>query len=147
MAMASTRMESVRKIEENREQDAARAWGAAQRKVAEEEARLQELLRYQIEYQQGFQDRARTGISASQLQDYQAFICKLNTAIEQQGRLVRSCQTESQQKKQAWQARYTRKQAIGKVVARYQEQDRRLGESREQKESDEFGLRPRMPSP
>jgi len=139
----SKRLRPVQRIATHRERDAARAFGASQQTLTMEEAKLEELRRYHREYQARFEQEARNGMDAGQLQSYRAFLVKLEVAIEQQKEVVAASQAQRQRQRQRWQKRYTRSQALDKVAARYQEEEKKQEEQREQKASDDRNQRRR----
>lgn len=80
----SKRFKPVQRVAESRERKAARSFGQSQRLMHDQEARLEELRRYHEEYLQRFRESSQMGMSASQLQEYRAFLEKLEKAIEAQ---------------------------------------------------------------
>ncbi len=138
---SSKRFQPVRRVAQSREQTAARELGDSQRRMQQQEARLEELKRYHDEYLGRFRDAAQIGISASQLQEYQAFLNKLTRAIQEQEKIVRSTHQECSNKKEIWQKKRVRSQVLGKVVERFQTAERRAEDSREQKEQDDRNQR------
>jgi len=138
---SSDRMKPVRRVAENRERKAAKSFGDAQQRMQEQEGKLQQLRVFELEYQKRFEDTSRCGMSSSQLQEYQSFIAKLQITIKQQEMMVEQSRRESGSKKLHWQQKYTRTQAIGKVMDRFSREEHLARERKEQKESDEFGLR------
>jgi len=137
----SDRLKPVRRVAQNREQAAAKLLGDARRIVQEQESKLEQLLFFQQEYQQRFETACRTGISAGQLQDFQAFLAKLRKAIDQQRCAVEESRRDSSERKQAWQQKHTRTQAISKAIERFRKDELRAREKKEQKDSDEHSLR------
>ena len=141
----SKRFHPVRRVAQSREQNAARELGNSQRRMQEQEARLEALKRYHDEYLERFRDAARLGISSAQLQEYQAFLSKLSRAIQEQEKIVQSSHRECCDKKELWQQKRVRSQALSKVVERFETAERRAEDSREQKEQDERNQREKTP--
>jgi flagellar FliJ protein len=137
----SKRFHPVRRVAQSREKTAARELGDSQRRMQQQEARLEELRRYHDEYLERFQSAARLGISATQLQEYQAFLHKLSQAIKEQERIVLSSHEECSSKKEAWKQKRVRSEALGKVVERFQTAERRADDTKEQKEQDDRSQR------
>jgi len=137
----SKRLEPVRRVAKSREDSAARDLGASQRRMHEQKAKLDDLRQYHQEYLQRFSETAKNGMSASQLQEYRAFMSKLETAIELQQKAVEESHLECSSRKGVWQEKRVRTQALGKVVDRLHSAERRADEKLEQKESDEHGQR------
>ena len=80
-------------------------------------------------------------MNASQLQEYRAFLAKLDEAIRQQEKVVAASQASHSNHKDNWKQKHTRTQALGKVVERYQREERKAADRSEQKESDERNIR------
>ena len=137
----SDRLKPVRRVAQSKERDAARVLGDAQRALKDQESRLEQLRLFHREYQQRFDAAARGGMSAKQLQEFQAFMAKLHSAIEEQERAVEASRREKSRKKDHWQQRYTRSQAIGKVMERYRDAEGKQRERRDQKETDDHASR------
>jgi flagellar protein FliJ len=137
----SDRLKPVRRVAETRERDAARVLGEAQRQLQDQQAKLEQLLAFQQEYQGRFDTACRGGISAGQLQEYLSFLGRLQQAVAQQEQAVEKSRQASMERRRHWQAKHTRTQAIGKVMARLQEGEQQDQERREQKDTDERALR------
>jgi flagellar FliJ protein len=137
----SDRLKPVKRVAENRERNAARVLGDAQRVVRENETKLGQLRLFQSEYQARFRAACREGISGPQIQEYQTFLAKLAGAIAEQERTLEMSRRQSAKQKQTWQEKHTRAQAIGKAIERFRKKEVQSSERRAQQESDEFALR------
>ncbi len=137
----SRRLRPVQRVAVSKEQTAARKLDDCRRRVQQQEQRLDELRRYHDEYIERFNSSARSGMSATQLQEYRAFLSKLEMAIKEQELIVLEQRSECSGHKENWQQKRVRTQALGKVVDRYQKEERREVDVREQKESDDHGQR------
>jgi flagellar FliJ protein len=137
----SKRLKPVHRIAESREQTAAKELGDSTRYVHEQEARLEELRRYHAEYLERFHSAAKMGMSALQLQEYRAFLAKLERAIREQQEIIKDGRNAHKFKKNNWQQKHVRTQALGKVIDRYKNAENKAEDKREQKESDERNLR------
>ena len=141
----SKRMNPVVKVAESREQAAARILGEAQQQLTRQEQRLDELMAYRDQYSQQFQQSSGMGMGVARLQDYRVFLARLNEAIEQQKQVIVRCRQDCERQRCHWLSSRTRTQALGKVVERYQREERRAVERREQHDSDERAQRPLLP--
>lgn len=137
----SKRLKPVQKVAANRERDAARSMGQARIHLAQEEAKLVQLKQYHQEYLERFQKLSSQGMNASQLQEYRAFLAKLDEAIRQQQQVVASSLADHSSHKDNWKQKHTRTQALGKVVERYHKEERKSADRTEQKENDERNTR------
>ncbi|MEJ1354687.1 MAG: flagellar export protein FliJ [Candidatus Sedimenticola sp. (ex Thyasira tokunagai)] len=138
--VSSKRFKPVQRVAESREQRAAREFGDSQRLMQAEEERLLELRRYHQEYLDRFEDTARRGISAGQMQEYRAFIAKLDLAINQQMQVVEASHQEFVIRKESWKKRHVRTKVLEKAVDRIRQSERKTIDLREQKEQDEHSL-------
>ncbi len=139
----SKRLEPVKRVAESREKDAARALGDSQRRMRDQEAKLEDLRRYHREYLGRFQSAAEQGMTASQMQEYRAFLEKLDLAIREQEKVVRASKTDCDSKKEHWQQKHVRTKALGKVMDRFRTAEKREVEKKEQNETDDRNQRGR----
>ena|ERR1044071_1191663 len=137
------RLEPVQDVVEAAERRLAQSLAGLQRRLADAESKLLELERYRDEYQQGLTQRAGGGIGVAQLRDYQAFLGRLNEAIRQQQSVVQRARGDRDAEQQRWQHAARRVKAVDHVVDRWQAEDRRVAERREQRDTDERGQRTR----
>ena len=139
----SKRLKPVQQVAESKEKKAAHHMGQARMHLAQEEAKLQQLKQSHQEYLERFQQVAATGMSATQLQEYRAFLAKLDEAIQQQEKVVAASMASHTTQKDNWKQKRTRTQALGKVVDRYRKEERKAADLTEQKENDENNNRPK----
>ncbi|MES9857827.1 MAG: flagellar export protein FliJ [Sedimenticola sp.] len=139
--VSSKRFKPVQRVAESREKKAAHEFGESQRLMRAEEERLGELRRYHQEYLERFETTARGGISASQMQEYRAFIAKLDQAINQQEQVVEESHQQFVIRKESWKMKHVRTKVLEKTVDRMRQTERRTINLREQKEQDEHSRR------
>ncbi len=139
----SKRLKPVHRVAESKEQTAAKELGDSTRYVHEQEARLEELRRYHAEYLERFHNAAKMGMSAIQLQEYRAFLSKLERAIREQEVIIKDGRNVHKFKKDNWQQKHVRTQALGKVIDRYKKSEIKDQDKREQKETDDRNQRGR----
>jgi flagellar protein FliJ len=137
----SDRMAPVQQVLEKGEQARARELGEAQKRLADAEARLNELQTYHGEYLKAFRQRAEDGTSVNSLRDFQAFLARLELAVSQQEKLVSTAREQSASHRRNWQGAARQVKAVESVVDRWRSVEARDGERREQKESDERAQR------
>src|SRR5262245_22165616 len=135
------RLAPVQTLVEDNERRVAQSLAAFERRVAESEAKLQELERYRREYEQQFAQRAGQGLGVIELRDYQAFLARLADAIKQQHGLVQRARAERDAERLRWQDAARRAKAIDHVVDQWQAEERRAVDRREQRDSDERAQR------
>ncbi|MEW8507027.1 MAG: flagellar export protein FliJ [Candidatus Thiodiazotropha sp.] len=137
----SKRLKPVQRFAHSKEQKAARIMGQARKNLQQEEAKLAQLKQYHQEYLARFKQMAGEGMSSSQLQEYRAFLAKLDEAVKQQQDVVAASMVSHSSSKRAWKQNHSRTQALNKAVDRFREQEKKVADTREQKESDELSQR------
>ncbi len=143
----SQRLEPVVRVAENREQQAARSLGDSQSALNQAQQRLNELKNYREEYIQRFHTTGAVGMSAMQMGDYRLFLSNLSRAIEQQAGLVEQAAAVVEQQRQQWFTRRGKVKMLGNVVARFQTEEQRVVDRKEQLEQDERAQRRPTSSP
>jgi len=137
----SRRMQPVVKVAEGREQQAARLLGESQAALAQARQRLEELQEYRRDYERRFAESGALGMGAVQMEDYRQFLSRLGLAIDQQMQVVAQSEAALERQRQHWFVTRGKTQALDGVVARYQAEEQRDADRREQQESDEYALR------
>ena len=137
----SNRFKPVHRVAKNKEDRAAKQLGISQQSVLEAEKKLQELHNYRSDYLAQYEIAGQAGMSAARLQEYQTFLSRLNDAIRHQEALVRAGHADRRSKQDQWLHRRTRSEALGKVLERYVDAERKQQEKVEQKETDEHAQR------
>jgi flagellar protein FliJ len=120
---------------------AAQRLGRLQREKTEIESQLEALITYRAEYHTRFTESARQGMAAGNVRNFQAFIDTLDSAIEQQRRLLDQANARLEAAKPEWQRS---KQKLGsyEVLQARQDDVAALKEARrEQRDADEYAAR------
>ncbi len=138
----SERMETVEKVVSDVERKRAESLAACERRVTESETKLTELETYQKTYASQFNTRAGAGIGAAGLRDFQTFMARLADAVKQQIQIVSQAKVDRDAELTTWQHAAQRAEAVGGLVKRWQTEERRADDRREQSESDELAQRP-----
>ncbi len=133
----SQRIQTVVKLARHDEDEAVLALSQARRQVEEQQRRLAELEAYRRDYAQRLDGLGSAGVNIAQLNEYRAFIIRLDAAIGQQGQRLKQCQAELEQASAAWQAARLRHRAVDKYRQRCRDEELRQAAKKEQKESDE----------
>ncbi|WP_144395175.1 flagellar export protein FliJ [Pleionea sediminis] len=120
MKSTSKRIEPVKRVAEQKEQQAAQSLGQAQSNFSNAQAKLDELIQYRVDYLSEFQYLAQRGMTGTQLQHYKSFLSQLDKAIESQQQRIEQLKHEVTRQRQAWQQTNQR----AKVVTKYQEKMR-----------------------
>jgi flagellar protein FliJ len=121
--------------------EAARQLGRAQRERTDVEAQLTALIRYRDEYHANFSASAQSGMQAGNWRNFQAFIDTLDTAINQQRRLLALATSRVEAVKPEWQRQKQKLGSYEVLQARGQAAEARVAARREQRESDEHAAK------
>jgi flagellar FliJ protein len=135
------RLEMVQNVVDDQERRRAEALAASERRVSETEAKLAELESYYASYVRDFAVRAQSGIDGNMARDYQVFLGRLEEAQRQQTQLVIRARAQRDGEMQTWQGAAQRAEAVGQMVKRFQAEEARIEDQREQQESDERSSR------
>ena len=131
------RLEMVQNVVDDQERLRAEALAVGERRVTESEEKLAELQNYHDSYVRGFAIRAQSGIDGNLARDYQAFLARLEEAVRQQTHIVTRVRAQRDGEMQTWQGAAQRAEAVGQMVKRFQDEEVRTVDRREQFESDE----------
>jgi flagellar FliJ protein len=137
----SERMAPVQRVLGKTEQQRARDLADSRTRLAEAESKLQDLEQYRRDYQQTFQQRASAGQPVMQLRDFQVFLARLDQAIQQQKQIVEAGRGDVAGQTTRWQSAARQVKAVDSVVGRWQGEERREQDRRDQKETDERAQR------
>jgi flagellar FliJ protein len=127
----------VQNVVDDQERRKAEALAVSESRVTESEAKLAELQSYHDSYVRGFAIRAESGIDGNMARDYQAFLARLEEAVRQQTQIVIRARAQRDGEMQNWQGAAQRAEAVGQMVKRFQSEEARAVDRREQFESDE----------
>jgi len=130
-------LKPVASIAKAHERNAARLMGEMLSQAEAQKLQLETLMTYRKDYIDNFSNVSRVGLSAIQMQDYQVFISRLDTAIDQQKEQVVQSRRECEQSRDYWRSKYNHSEMISKVVESRVLQEEKIKNSKEQKEADD----------
>lgn len=141
MKTRSQRMQIVADLATKKRVQADQFLAASRQRVEQDRAGVRQLEQYLIEYQQGLIDQGKKGINVGDIRMQQAFIYKVQTALEKQRLSLQQNLKELETVEQYWRQVYARQSGLNSLVeklslAEQVEKDRVL-----QKELDEFSSR------
>jgi flagellar FliJ protein len=132
----------------NKETDeAAKGLGAALRAGEEAEQKLELLTQYRDDYATRCQTTLATGISTTQLHNFQVFMQKLEHAIAGQQKVVDDARQKIAQARAAWQACEQKKMSFVTLAERADKEQTRRELWRDQKQNDEYAARRALHKP
>lgn len=136
----SKRLQPVLHLAAQRKKQAEQLLGQAQQQLAAEQAKLQQLENYALEYAQDMNTQAGRGVTIDVLLRLQQFMSRLELAIEQQKQQLVICEQRIVQAKSQWQMLHGRHQAMDTLIERTRQDEATLDDKRLQKEVDERSL-------
>ena len=139
-----SRMQALKVALEHAEKERDAALLAMQRAAAQLDAaqrQATQLLDYRAEYQQRWSAQFKREGTIDILHCYQNFMARLNTAIEQQQRIVEQARLGHERSQEALMERETRAASIRKLIERRVTEQALAQERREQKATDEQASR------
>jgi flagellar FliJ protein len=135
------RLRMVERVIGETERRRAEMLAASERQLSACVAKLAELENYHDAYTRQFNERAEAGIGGAGLRDYQTFLARLAEAVRQQSLLVSRARTERDAERLSWQSAAQRAEVVGRLVGRWRDEEQRLSDLSDQRESDDRAQR------
>jgi flagellar FliJ protein len=140
--MASqSQLQTLIELAQRETDDAAKRLGAALKAVAEAEQKHDMLIGYRDEYVKRFEAAQAAGITPMAYRNFQAFMGKLDNAINGQQEVIRHAEQRSVQEKQAWQASERKRMSYATLNERAAAAALKVEAKRDQKQMDEHAAR------
>jgi flagellar FliJ protein len=136
--MANAQLETVLRVETEREQRAAVNFQSAQQQLIAQQKKLSQLQQYRVDYIEGIKRDGQSGLGASQYQQHLSFVGKLDLACEQQTKVITKANLLVDQKRREWISRTQRKKAIEMLIKKRLEENALRQHRAEQQMMDEF---------
>jgi flagellar FliJ protein len=134
----SERLDVVQQAAARTERERAERVGAAERHLTEMEQKLQALEKYRGEYEAGFATRAGGGVDVIGMRDFQTFLARLGEALVQQRELVALARKALDAERSNWREAAQRQHVVETLAERWQGEETRAANRRDQNESDEL---------
>jgi flagellar protein FliJ len=134
----SERLDVVQQATARNEREHAERVAEAQRHVAQMEEKLAALEKYRGEYEAGFAARSRAGFGAAGVRDFQVFLARLGDALTQQAELVARAKEALEAERVSWREAAQRAHVVDTLAERWQTEETRAENRRDQIESDEL---------
>jgi flagellar FliJ protein len=128
----------VKQATSHSEREQAERVAKAERHVVEMEEKLSALERYRKEYEDGFAARAGAGVAVAAGRDFQAFLARLGDALEQQRTVVEQARAAHQAAILVWREAAKRAHVVDTLAERWQVEEAREEQRRDQRDSDEL---------
>lgn len=133
----SQRMQVIVDLKADEEQKALQALGEVQRKHQEMRDQIDHLTEYRQEYLNKFNILGDDGMNIHQLQEFRAFVQKLDSAIAGQKKSLQATAEELVEKRKYWLQANQKTQSLQKVQDSALREEVTHLEKQEQKEQDE----------
>lgn len=138
--MKSKRFEPIQEIAANSATALSRAMAEAEGKVRDMERQMEQLRSYRDEYaRQSAQSPGST--DAVSLQNYRSFLDRLGDALRLQTQNLGLARAEYEARRAQWSAKRVEAESLSRAIARFRDEERRVDEQREQRDSDEAAMR------
>jgi len=134
----SERLDVVQQAAARTERDRAERVGAAERHLAEMQQKLAALEKYRSEYEAGFAAKACGGLDVIGMRDFQTFLARLGEALTQQRELVALARNALEAERSQWREAAQRQHVVDTLADRWQGEETRAANRRDQNESDEL---------
>ncbi|MCB1625626.1 MAG: flagellar FliJ family protein [Pseudomonadales bacterium] len=134
-------LELVQRATQHAERDRAESLVRAEQDLGACEMKLAELTRYRADYELSLGEAEGARQDVTRIRDFQIFLARLGEAIEQQRMLVERARARRDLQYNNWRYTAQRARAVGTLAKRWQTEDRRAGERKEQGEADERAQR------
>jgi flagellar FliJ protein len=140
--MASTQqLETLIDLAQRETDDCAKRLGTALKAVNDAEEKLNMLIGYRDEYGRRFDASQQAGISPMAYRNFQAFMEKLDAAIQGQQEVLRHSQSRGEQEKKQWQDAERKRMSFSTLRERAETQALKVEAKRDQKAMDEHASR------
>ena len=134
----SERLDVVQQAAARTERERAERVGAAERHLAEMQQKLTALEKYRGEYEAGFATRAGGGVDVIGMRDFQTFLARLGEALTQQREIVAQARKALDAERSHWREAAQRQHVVETLAERWQGEETRAENRRDQNESDEL---------
>ena len=134
----SERLDVVQQVTARNEREHAERVAAAQRHLQEMEDKHAALEKYRGEYEAGFAARSRAGFDAIGVRDFQAFLARLGEALVAQADVVKEARAALDAVRAQWREAAQRAHVVDSLAERWQHEETRAADRREQNDSDEL---------
>ena len=137
----STRIEKIADINQGYEQQAGALLNCARSQHQQQEQQLEQLKLYRQEYQQRLQAKLQNSASATLMDDYHRFFSMLDTAINDQAKVVNRSSQQVDSSQQNWLDKKRAVTSMTRAAENIKAQEECVVRANEQKENDELASR------
>jgi flagellar FliJ protein len=134
----SKRLKPIKKIADNGEKIAAQALGDSVTQQKFQLDKLSQLVNYRAEYVEMMSLKSQQGMRGDQLNQYYAFLTKLDKAIMHQKELVAQSEAAVTQSQSNWKNKNSRANVISKVITNMKGKEQKALNTKENNQLDEM---------
>ena len=134
----SERLDIVQQAAARTEKERAERVALAEKHLAEMQQKLAALEKYRGEYEAGFATRAGGGVDVVGMRDFQTFLARLGEALTQQREIVVQARKALDAERSHWREAAQRQHVVETLAERWQGEETRAANRRDQNESDEL---------
>ena len=134
----SDRFKPIHNLAQQKQDVAAQSLGKIQSELNSHHLKLTELIQYYDDYQMRFAQQAVNGMNINQVQSYQNFISQLEIAINEQKKQVNRVTEACDLSRDDWKQERQKTQVLEKTIERFQKQESKENNRKEQRRTDEF---------
>lgn len=138
MQKRSERLDIVQQAAARTERERAERVALAEKHLVEMQQKLAALEKYRSEYEAGFAAKAGAGFGAVGVRDFQTFLARLGEALTQQRDLVAAARKALDAERGQWREAAQRTHVVETLVERWQSEENRAADRRDQILSDEL---------
>ena len=138
MNKRSERLDIVQQVASRTERERAERVALAEKHLVEMQQKLTALEKYRSEYEAGFAAKAGAGFGAVGVRDFQTFLARLGEALGQQRELVAAARKALDAERGQWREAAQRTHVVETLVERWQGEETRAENRRDQILSDEL---------
>jgi flagellar export protein FliJ len=134
----SESLDKVQQVAARTERERAERVGAAERHLVEMRQKLAALEKYRSEYESGFASRAGAGADVVGIRDFQTILARLGDALAQQRELIKLAEGALEAERSQWREAAQRAHVVETLADRWQSEEKRAADRRDQQETDEL---------
>ena len=144
MQKRSERLDIVQQAASRTERERAERVALAEKHLVEMQQKLAALEKYRSEYEAGFAAKTSAGFGAVAVRDFQTFLARLGEALNQQRELVAGARKALDVERNHWREAAQRTHVVETLVGKWQGEETRAADRRDQNMSDELAMQMRQ---
>lgn len=139
--MANSALSTLIELAENEVENAAKNLGRMIKVRDDANEQLNLLNQYRSDYERRFQSNAKQGLNVTQFTNFQAFIVKLDQAVDGQKKLIQDAEYRIEIAKKNWQECEKKRLSYKTLIDRNAASELKKENKRDQKQTDERATR------